>query len=116
LPISKKRIGPHTDETISDGAKGEQNAMPGQGRRFQKGQPGGPGRPKLEFLERMRKRSGKAEAIIDEALKSKSKAERRWAAEQVFDRGWGRPKQTTELTGEEGKPVEFVVTDPKFKV
>lgn len=93
--------------------------MPGKGRPFVKGDPrrqDSPGRPKLEFIERMRKRSPKAEEILDESLKSKSKAERLRAMQEVFDRAWGRPKQTTELTGEEGKPVEFVVTDPKFKV
>jgi hypothetical protein len=90
--------------------------MTGRGRPFQKGWRGGPGRPKLEFLERLRKLSPLAEEILRDALKSKSKSIQFRAMQEVFDRGWGRPRQTTELTGEEGKPVQFVVRDPTFKV
>jgi hypothetical protein len=31
------------------------------------------------------------------------------AAKTLLDRGWGRPKETTEFTGVNGGPLEFIV-------
>ena len=93
--------------------------MPGKGRPFVSGdsrQHPGPGRTRLEFLDSIRVLSPEAVKELKKALKSKSPLIRFRAMQEIFDRGWGRPKQIQEITGEEGSPVQFVFHDKDFKV
>ena len=57
-------------------------------------------------LERERRVRKEAEAIAEAAT---SESVRLDANKALLDRGWGRPKETTEVTGPEGGPLEFIV-------
>ena len=46
--------------------------------------------------------AGLAEAATSESVRLD-------ANKALLDRGWGRPKETTEVTGPEGGPLEFIV-------
>lgn len=77
---------------------------------FKKGQSGNPGgRPKEdpELKELCKLRAHEAVATLVEVMKSKKSpaAARVTAACAILDRGYGKPMQTTELTGKDGKDL-----------
>ena len=89
---------------------------------FQKGKSGNPnGRPKLPDLDALmaevlgQEEGGKTAALRilnelrKEALKGKGTAKLR-AAEMLLDRGYGKPKQPTELTGKDGEALPAAQT------
>jgi hypothetical protein len=51
-----------------------------------------------------------AEAIL-KALRAKAAKGDIRAAEVLLDRAYGKPKQTTELTGANGDPVQIIISD-----
>lgn len=78
---------------------------------FAKGQSGNPGgRPKDEsgLRELARARTNDALATLAEIMVNKDAppAARVSAACALLDRGYGKPTQTTELTGKEGGPIK----------
>ena len=87
---------------------------------FKKGQSGNPnGRPKkLPKLDELlsdilgEEKDGitAAEAIM-KALRSKATKGDIRAAEVLLDRAYGKTKQTTELTGSNGDPVQIIISD-----
>jgi hypothetical protein len=79
---------------------------------FVKGQSGNPGgRPKAvmpdgrTLSEAAREHSPAALQVLVEALKVPETAMA--AAKEILDRGFGRPAQAVELTGEDGGPVQI---------
>jgi hypothetical protein len=87
---------------------------------FKKGESGNPnGRPKKlpqldELLSNIlgEEKDGitAAEAIL-KALRAKATKGDIRAAEVLLDRAYGKPKQTTELTGSNGDPVQIIISD-----
>lgn len=85
-------------------------ARPGAGRK--------PGRPdratadEKDSLERLAKQHAPAalKALVEIATKGESEAARVTAALGLLDRGYGRPRQAVEHTGEGGGPLAVVVT------
>jgi hypothetical protein len=87
---------------------------------FKKGESGNPnGRPrKLPQLDELladilgEDKDGitAAEAIL-KALRAKAAKGDIRAAEVLLDRAYGKPKQTTELTGSNGDPVQIIISD-----
>lgn len=82
--------------------------MPGKGRPFQKGHPGGPGRPKIiaELRDRCLRAvndkviaawESEVDAMGDDWVK---------ASELLAAYGLGKPSQAVELTGKDGGPIE----------
>ena len=73
---------------------------------FKKGHPGGPGRPKLPNLKEVlakvlgaQTEEGKTEAeAIIEALKKQAKAGNVKASQLLLDRGWGKVKESLDIT------------------
>lgn len=86
--------------------------MPGKGRPFQKGHPGGPGRPKLAYLEAMRGLAPDAVEVLKQALRAKDRRERLHAAESVLNRAYGKPKETVQV--ESDQPTMLVVPDSVY--
>lgn len=84
------------------------------GRPFQKGQSGNPGGlPKelREVIHLARQHTVTAiDALAEIAGGGESEAARISAAEALLNRAWGKPKDTVELTGENGAPLGLVVT------
>jgi hypothetical protein len=87
---------------------------------FKKGESGNPnGRPKklpqlnellAEILGEDKDGITAAEAIL-KALRAKAAKGDIRAAEVLLDRAYGKPKQTTELTGSNGDPVQIIISD-----
>lgn len=87
---------------------------------FKKGQSGNPnGRPKklpkldellADILGEEKDGISAAEAIM-KALRAKATKGDIRAAEALLDRAYGKPKQTTELTGSNGDPVQIIISD-----
>lgn len=81
-------------------------------------QTGKRGRPKgkrnahtIELEKKAQEFAGDAlKALQHIALKGKSESARVSAATALLDRGYGRPKQAIEHSGEDGGPLEVVVT------
>ena len=78
---------------------------------FVKGQSGNPGgRPKAvmpdgrTLSEAAREHSPEALRVLVEALRDPNTALA--AAKEILDRGFGRPAQAVEITGEDGGPVQ----------
>lgn len=79
------------------------------GKKFQKGNPGGPGKPKkLPEIDKLmaevlgteggETRESNAKKILDALFKQAQKGNTR-AAEILLDRGYGKPKETLQVTG-----------------
>ena len=87
---------------------------------FKKGESGNPnGRPKklphlnellADILGEDKDGITAAEAIL-KALRAKAAKGDIRAAEVLLDRAYGKPKQTTELTGSNGDPVQIIISD-----
>lgn len=80
------------------------------GRPFEKGKSGNPsGRPKVNFeLQGLAREHTKAavKALVDALEDDKLKVA---AAQALLDRGWGRPTQTTEISGPQGSPLSILI-------
>lgn len=88
---------------------GRPGNKPKQGR-WQKGQSGNPnGRPGGygEFREKCRARTDKALAALEAALQEPANAVA--AARVLLEFGWGKPKQSVELEGADGGPLQVVI-------
>ena len=96
------------------------NAIPPESGKFKKGQSGNPNRrpkklPQLnellaDILGEDKDGITAAEAIL-KALRAKAAKGDIRAAEVLLDRAYGKPKQTTELTGSNGDPVQIIISD-----
>lgn len=80
---------------------------------FAKGKSGNPGgRPKLpeELKEAFKALAPKAVETLASIMSNDNAkdSDRVRAAEVILDRGYGKPKQQTELTGEDGNAIEIV--------
>jgi hypothetical protein len=94
--------------------------FPNKETQFKKGESGNPnGRPKklpqlnellAEILGEEKDGITAAEAIL-KALRAKAAKGDIRAAEVLLDRAYGKPKQTTELTGSNGDPVQIIISD-----
>jgi Family of unknown function (DUF5681) len=94
--------------------------FPNKETQFKKGQSGNPnGRPKklpkldellADILGEEKDGISAAEAIM-KALRAKATKGDIRAAEVLLDRAYGKPKQTTELTGSNGDPVQIIISD-----
>jgi hypothetical protein len=94
--------------------------FPNKETQFKKGESGNPnGRPKklpqlnellADILGEDKDGITAAEAIL-KALRAKAAKGDIRAAEVLLDRAYGKPKQTTELTGSNGDPVQIIISD-----
>jgi hypothetical protein len=94
--------------------------FPNKETQFKKGKSGNPnGRPKklphlnellADILGEDKDGITAAEAIL-KALRAKAAKGDIRAAEVLLDRAYGKPKQTTELTGSNGDPVQIIISD-----
>ena len=76
---------------------------------FQPGQSGNPGgRPKAvrDVIEAARQHTPAAVARLAYWMQSDDPRASVAACQALLDRGWGRPRQPTELLGEDGAPVD----------
>ena len=81
--------------------------MPGKGRPFAVGNPGGPGRPKIP--DDLRKLGPAAIAKLAEAVTSAGMAPQQiQAARDVLDRLYGKAPQPQVVSGADGGPLEIV--------
>ncbi len=76
---------------------------------FKKGQSGNPGgRPKeLKGIKELAQNNAELAimALIRVAQHGKSESARVMAANSILDRGFGKPVQSTEVSGVDGKPI-----------
>lgn len=81
-----------------------------RGKPFVKGKSGNPsGRPKVNGVvqELARKHTAAAiKALVDALSDEKLKVS---AAQALLDRGWGKPNQTTEISGPQGTPISILI-------
>lgn len=78
---------------------------------FQKGQSGNPGgRPKEDAEVKSLARASGPEAIqkLVELMRGDDRRTALAAAQALLDRGFGKPSQAVELSGEAGGPIETV--------
>lgn len=81
---------------------------------FKPGQSGNPGgRPVGTFKLALKAQEFGQEALdfIVEVMRDETeeKKNRMYAASEILDRGFGKPKQTSEVTGVEGGPFKLIV-------
>lgn len=101
---------PTGEESKKSGNSKRGGARPGAGRK--------PGRPdrataaQKEGLEAEARKYGKVAllALVEIAKSGESESARVAAANGLLDRGWGKPRQAVEHTGEGGGPVAVTVT------
>ena len=75
---------------------------------WKKGQSGNPGgRPRLdaELRDAAREYTQEALNVLVNGLKSKSAAVKIKCAQELLDRGWGKPRQSVEISDPDGNPV-----------
>ena len=98
---------------MKKGGKPHPNSL----RNLKRGQPG-PGRPRGSGMAaKIQKAMSEGQELVDFWLglfrdKSARLPYRMQAAEWLGDRGWGRPTQSLEHAGVEGRPVEVTVVWP----
>lgn len=80
---------------------------------FKKGQSGNPGGRSKEWFairKKFEEKGPRAFEILVELMEtSQDEKIRLMAAERVLERAYGKPKQETEITGEGGGPLKFIV-------
>lgn len=82
--------------------------------RFAKGKSGNPGgRPALigEFRDKCRERTDAALKALEDALEDP--LARVAAAKVLLEFGWGKPSQSMQVTGEEGRPLSIIINTRK---
>lgn len=79
---------------------------------FEKGNPGGPGRPKMpeDVKQAFRALTQSAvKTLADIMQNGEQESNRIRAAETILNRAWGTPTQAVEITGTEGSPLTVTV-------
>ena len=86
----------------------------GSGGRFQKGNPGGPGRPKgghIKWCEEFA--DGEGKKLLLQWARSKNPKAAMQALTLIFHYGKGKPTENHELTGKDGAPITVEVVSFK---